>query len=44
MKSKQFLNRAVRNIWRISSEGYTNMSYNSLPRYAMLSVIYKWHK
>lgn len=38
------LNRAVRNIWRISSGGYTNMSYNSLPRYAMLSVLYKWHK
>ena len=38
------LDRTVRNTWSISSEGYTNTSHNTLPRYAMLSVIYKLHK
>lgn len=38
------LDRTMRNTWSISSEGYTNTSHNTLPRYAMLSVTYKLHK
>ena len=38
------LDCTARNTWSISSEGYTNTSHNTLPRYAMLSVIYKLHK
>lgn len=38
------LNRTLHNIWSISNEGYTNTSYNSLPRYVILSVIYKLQK
>jgi hypothetical protein len=35
------LNHTLRNTWSISTAGYTNTSYNSLPRYAMLSVSYR---
>lgn len=38
------LNRTLHNVWSISNEGYTNTSYNSLPRYVILSVIYKFQK
>lgn len=38
------LNRTTHNTWSVSSTGYTNTHYNSLPRYAMLDVIYKLHK
>lgn len=38
------LNRTTHNTWSVSSTGYTNTHYNSLPRYAMLGVSYKLHK
>lgn len=38
------LNRTVCRTWSISNEGYSNTSYNSLPRYVVLSVIYKLQK
>ncbi|MBO7557908.1 MAG: TonB-dependent receptor [Bacteroidaceae bacterium] len=36
------LNRTLRNTWSISSSGYSNTNHNSLPRYAMLSVSYRF--
>ena len=36
------LNRTLRNTWSISNAGYTNTSHNSLPRYVMLSISYRF--
>lgn len=38
------LDRTMRNTWNISSTGNTYTSYNSLPRYVMLSVMYRFNK
>jgi hypothetical protein len=38
------LDRTRNNTWDISSTGYTNTWRNTLPRYVMLSVIYKFHR
>ena len=36
------LGRTNKRIWSISSAGYTNTMHNSLPRYAMLTVSYRF--
>lgn len=38
------LDCAMRNTWSISSAGNTNTWHNSLPRYFMLTISYKFHK
>ena len=42
LMAHDILNRTLRNTWSISSAGYTNTCHNSLPRYAMLSVSYRF--
>ncbi len=38
------LDRTNNHVWSISSTGYSNTSYNTLPRYVMLSAAYRFNK
>lgn len=44
LTAHDMLNRTNNRVWSISNTGYSNTSYNSLPRYVMLSAAYKFNK